>query len=54
MHDVDALSSCLMHICIFTKPTDFNAAKEFLTERISNNESEIFIAETIDLKNSWI
>ncbi|HRG67756.1 MAG TPA: GNAT family N-acetyltransferase [Saprospiraceae bacterium] len=51
MHDVDALSLLFDAYRIFyKKPTDFNAAKEFLTERISNNESEIFIAETIDSK----
>lgn len=51
MHDVDALSFLFDAYRIFyNKPTDFNAAKAFLTERINNNESEIFIAETIDSK----
>lgn len=49
--DIDALSILFDAYRIFyNKPPDINAAKLFLSDRITNNESEIFLAETIDNK----
>jgi len=49
--DIDALSVLFDAYRIFyNKPTNLIAAKLFLSERINNNESEIFLAETSDNK----
>lgn len=49
IEDVDLLSILFDQYRIFyQKQTDITAAKKFLTERITNNESEIFVATTED------
>lgn len=51
LNDIDALSILFdAYRTFYNKPPDLNAAKLFLFDRINNNESEIYLAETIDSK----
>ncbi len=49
--DIELLSELFNGYRVFSREvSDVDAAREFLTERLSNRDSEIFVCETIDHK----